>query len=537
MKFALFALVSSLLSVATVSAGVPCNSVITTVTQDEIKALAEVAVDGFLQPAAADRQAILDAYTATVQYDVVVSKACSSCAAVRSVFPDADVPQCAEGAYGAAEEQSTLVVHPLDPATGAPLAGQCAGAMHFAGTRLAPELAPSEFPANTSAFLDGLARGDLLVYPDYNFAYNDAIYSLIAASSGLIAIQPDYMGTGASLDTLDRTYQIAYGHRQMAAIGLVAAIIYTESVTNGCTQLDVVDQPLLASGYSAGGVGVYDGSFALRALGIELAASMVYSAVTEVTLLFSGFVGALFSQPDVPFDSAEFPGFVSFYLAAYSNDVPFLPNAGTNQTFMNPAWPNVTDVNRWFFEDKLSWPELEEVMFRNQKEFVGSILPEFEAAVFAAGPTGNACLDPPDNIALLCALLLENSILYTLGAVDFPLHQCYSPDDTIVNPIFSQLVQQFKNDTIIYNPDENYLKPKGSHAAASHYCAISISSFLLDNPAMLEVSPIVDSMDGSVCQETGAPTSSPVAETSATVEWKTSAIVLVVVGFMSLAAW
>ena len=182
--------------------GYPCNSVITTITKDEIIGLVEVYVDELLVPHLANnvseteasmrRARAIEVYQAGgVQYDVLASKVCGSCLDVRAYADETggQVPEaCAENAYGADTPYSALVLHPLDPITNKPLNGKLANTMIFRGTRQALEFTPSTaIPLSLTVDLLARRRGDISL-ADFNLPYGDLPIVLVTAGAGLIAV-------------------------------------------------------------------------------------------------------------------------------------------------------------------------------------------------------------------------------------------------------------------------------------------------------------------------------------------------------------
>jgi hypothetical protein len=273
--------------------GGPCDSVITTVTVEEVKALTDAWIDIIL-PASdyseANRTAARQVYTAPLQYDLLVSKVCGSCAEFMDQINASDVTgswtrYCGTDQYGYDATHSALVFHPMDPtADSKPLAATLNVSMTFQSSRFDLSHAFSTaFPVNVDQTIQALRPNDDAL----KFVFENAYSLMVAASSGLIAIGPDWIGMGASAD-FNRTYLTRMPVEQAAVVSWFATQKYTNAVTNGCTAMG---GSAVTHGYSSAGADALWGSLTLEQLGVDIVQQFSMAGAYNLPLLMQGIVG------------------------------------------------------------------------------------------------------------------------------------------------------------------------------------------------------------------------------------------------------
>ena len=299
----LFTFASALLvGIATASSPeeeVPCNQVIGTVTVQEIQAIAGAwanillsAENGYTDE---QRKAATQAFMGQeAKYDLQSSRVCGSCEDYIGSLRWADpigISQwreyCGRNAHGFEARHSALVFQPIDRETGLPLSGVRNVAMAFQGTRLSVDRAFSmDFPSNVAERI-GMEQDPF----GFITTFGDIHNLLTASSAGLIAIGPDYIGTGASSD-FDRSYLTAMPVQQAAVVSYLATQDYIEHTSHGCTQ---VGHDIITVGYSAGGSNAVFGSIALERLGLNVVQQFSQAGVYSLPVITQSIVGKRFS--------------------------------------------------------------------------------------------------------------------------------------------------------------------------------------------------------------------------------------------------
>lgn len=252
--------------------------------------------------------------TASLRYNIVAYKLCGSCADTEAWLlqrsGSEDVLQqdetvfgaygsyCGSDKYGYSAQHSALVFLPVDIETGNTsdtrmdmdfdntniVEGSLRSlvAMHY--TLFTVTNAPTEFwPTNLTQAVDeaGSVEETLLQFSDY-------IAPLVATSSGAVGVLPDYIGYGASLATHNRTFSLPQSYMQAAVSGWVAAKMFVEELTGGCTVLDSV---VSVSGQSEGGSAAISAAPAFQLLGMRVRSINAGAASLDLGLQFEFAVG------------------------------------------------------------------------------------------------------------------------------------------------------------------------------------------------------------------------------------------------------
>ena len=468
----------------------PCNAVIGTITVADIKERMEYFLSRvYLDPA--NLKTVIPYFESPLEYDVQVSKVCGSCA---DFDDDAAVGEyCDPNSYSYDATYSTLVMHPVDPATNQPLAAELPGAVTFMATRSEKNQAPTvNFTLDFQAQVE---KPDPYAYHEedipHSLTHADLIRPLISSSAGAISVYADQIGTGESQD-YDRTYFTRYGAEKLAVIPWLAAQQYTKRSTKGCTVL--LDETV-AMGYSYGGYNAMYGTLALQAIGVQVKQMFVQSAVTNVQLLAFGLMGRFFN-PETHFSPIS-----SMLLAAYSNErATFLPNAGTNQTLSSPeSAPFWVDT---IMAQDLPWNQVSDLLPTENE--IAYINPNYLAAIGAASPADSLPCNPDimtDDIRLLCQALDESNplgLFYAGAFDDIPLQTCHSHNDTVAPYLFTQILPSDAPNIQPYDPPMSILLPMADHATGHHICYGAFSQYYTDNPVTMKT--IDKDLDGNLCK-------------------------------------
>ena len=250
----------------------PCNAQFANLTTQELQDLITTFF-GLVIPPGSGLQTDLTALTGVIEYDLIIAKVCLSCADITEAmigsaaftsnssygFPT----YCSADSYGYNAMHSALVIAPVDPSTGKIFTGKLRGMV--VGHGLTPDVnqGPSDlWPNNITEALHG---NNASVDNIFN-TFIDTIVPLIAAASGAIGVEPDYIGYGASKD-YNRTFFAPLPYKQAFAVTYLAAQQYISNVTNGCTMLDNV---ATVTGFSEGGYSCIPGALAMEQNGVKI---------------------------------------------------------------------------------------------------------------------------------------------------------------------------------------------------------------------------------------------------------------------------
>lgn len=265
----------------------PCNSILGVFTVDMLRNLTQEIVYTDVMNGnsnASQAELALDVYLQGIQYDLLASKVCGSCADLQDTLdasdPDGEwLEYCGPDVYGYEATHSGVVFHPLDPSTGKPLTGvrnaivsvRGAGGLDLAYSTSLGQYFDANMASNT----------------EYSFAFNPFLGAALGASSGLIGISFDHMGTGASTD-YGRYYLTDMPVRQAAVVNWYAAREYTQSATLGCTDLG---SKALTLGFSWGGAAIIFASLALEQQGVSIERSFSHAGVYSNVLILQSVFG------------------------------------------------------------------------------------------------------------------------------------------------------------------------------------------------------------------------------------------------------
>jgi len=204
----------------------------------------------------------------TAKYDVQAFVLCGSC----ETFADADLladtdplgfgSYCADGSYGYNVTHSGLLLLPVDEDTGEVIANRkLKGAVFAHSLTIDTSKAPSEvFPED----LAGLLQTATDPTDVFGALYN-VLGGLIAASTGVVSVVPDYAGFGQSQE-MTKSLSAKLYRQSTIPLWLEAKNMIT-FMTNGCSELDDI---ATVGGYSEGGYASFAISQALDRLGVTI---------------------------------------------------------------------------------------------------------------------------------------------------------------------------------------------------------------------------------------------------------------------------
>jgi hypothetical protein len=274
-----------------------CGEEIGRVTELETRALTSALLTYILEETAPGlHETSLKLFTTSLRYDVVVYKVCGSCAKTQASLSEQALLQeesvfgsfssyCGNDKYGYSAQHSALVFVPVTANTTTADATARSGmntilegslrsfiSMHI--TKVSVSGAPTQAWPSIS-----LTEALTLTESDENFdmllTYATFHTSLMAAGSGAVTIEPDYIGYGESRETHNRTYAYPPTYMQAAVTSWMATKEAIEQDTygwsinagNGCTVMDPV---VSVAGTSEGGYAAIAVGPALQQAGVRV---------------------------------------------------------------------------------------------------------------------------------------------------------------------------------------------------------------------------------------------------------------------------
>jgi hypothetical protein len=269
-----------------------CDQVIEIVTAENIRAIGNIYIRALVPANQIEFVALLQqALLGTVTYDFQVSKQCSSCVDVATVNGDSLEGSgfdeyCGSDSYGYEAELSTLMFAPIDPSTGEVFKGKRLRAqltMH--GTTIDVRDAPTEsFPANITETLSSLQSQAEVT--NFLLSYTSLWSGMTSASSGAIALYPDFIGFGQSTDW-NRTFLLKEPYMQSAAVAWLDA----NNQFNGNCSTSELEDAVTVTGFSEGGYAAVNAAVALDQLGTEVLALYAIAAPLNLEIQMMHLVG------------------------------------------------------------------------------------------------------------------------------------------------------------------------------------------------------------------------------------------------------
>jgi hypothetical protein len=275
-----------------------CGDEIGRVTKSETRALASAVLAYLLGEAPGLVETTLNYFTKSLRYDVVAYKVCGSCAATQKSLSEEALLQkesvfgsfssyCGTDKYGYSAQHSALVFVPVTSdtttatttATGRSERDKLVeGSLRSFVSMHITKVSVSEAPTQAWPTIS-LTEALTLAESDENFdmlvTYTTYLAALVAAGSGAVTIEPDYIGYGASVNTHNRTYGYSPTYMQAAVTSWMATKQAIEQDTyewsindgTGCT---VMDSVVSVAGTSEGGYAAIAAGPALQQAGVRV---------------------------------------------------------------------------------------------------------------------------------------------------------------------------------------------------------------------------------------------------------------------------
>mmetsp|Transcript_36584 Transcript_36584/g.88669 ORF Transcript_36584/g.88669 Transcript_36584/m.88669 type:complete len:598 (-) Transcript_36584:30-1823(-) len=472
---------------------VECGAVVGTLTISEIKSklLSSSGV-----PTSASGFSIF-----LVKHDVQARKICASCqdyqdAAANDVSQNSLLPTprnitwqqyCGESAYGSNATVSGLLLVPIDE-NGDLIEGPMAG--HLAAHQSLTETF-SQIPSET---FDQFDKHWL---------------SIVAASSGKIAIEPDYLGYGESSDffksfLIRPAYATATLPLWQSAVEMIAqesecrsylkSVAYVTGYGEGAfAALSIADALYSTFNVQIVKASVGGGPYRLGSLALpRLVDSINEKKMSSDQYYLLALLASAYSSTNTW--PANYGHNQDLLDATYRDRIVSLVQEGGSVDSILESLPaKVTDIiDPGFF----SWMKNMAV----QGEYMGCL----------AGPPIE-----PDFNGHFCLALLENDLTNVLHDTEYDIDLCHSPDDEVFH--IDNLPPQLNADVTTRNPRLTRQLASGSHDSAYRFCSqLAITEGLFTNPRL---GPITEcgpkpTLRPTMAPSTTSPTSTPIVATS-----------------------
>ena len=205
-----------------------------------------------------------------------------------------------------------------------------------------------------------------------------------------------------------------------------------------------------------------------------------YSLLTIYILLYP-FIAELAKTPPANI-SLLLRGVEPAAAYAFSNNFPFLANAGTGEIALSANWSDprnsTRDIISWFAaKDPLTFEQQLNLEPLKLEEIYNPDLVALYAEGRARGDLG-ACNNPSNTTVFLCKAFVENGLWGALqNDVSFPTSLCYSKEDEVVG--YVNFPTNNTNPNVKpYQPFIAALAPQGGHLEANVFCILDPISAL-----------------------------------------------------------
>jgi hypothetical protein len=244
---------------------------------------------------------LLNFFTKSLRYDLVAYKVCGSCAETQASLSDEVLKKdesvfgsfssyCASDSYGYSAQHSALVFVPVvttDTSTAITkrttvttdackiVEGSLRSFVTMHLPRVSVSGAPTELWPNIT-LTEALTLDDSDDNMEMLVTYINYLAPLVAASSGVVTIAPDYIGYGASLKTHNRTFAYPPTYMQaavttwMATKQAIEQDIYGWSINDGNGGCTVMDSVVSLAGVSEGGYAAIAAAPAMQQAGLRV---------------------------------------------------------------------------------------------------------------------------------------------------------------------------------------------------------------------------------------------------------------------------
>jgi len=494
-----------------------CNVTLGEVTVSQVRDVGEI----FLEPLVENARLSRDILFQSAQYDFRVFKLCSSCRFIEifqyqlgESVPGDWLTYCSETTYGHTKFQSFLVFLPIERASREIVSGANLRAfLSMPGSRLNDAEAPTNaWPLNFTDTLNKVMDGTLTKETFRESTMAQLVPSMLAASSGSVAIIPDYIGYGFA--ETNRTFFWPQGYKQSAIVGWLHVREFLHRYTD-CSRLDLGKVTL--QGYEDGALGAVVAAQGFRRFRTDVLRAFSGNGVLDLEVLIMDAIRAASTAQGILPRTRELLEMAAF---SFSWGNPELANTGTGQDLVADAF-KLQIIERYaragetvvsetqagnggggavidddfFNDDTVESNEtvpLSPVNVPSALSFLNQDLVTYFIRVMDHNSTLLPCTNfvadlSGDNIAVLCqAIAASSAYPYLTDETTYnwihDIEFCYGKDDPVIGAAQVETVVDDTNFAEVYDGPEgevtDTLKPLGSdHKRLLNICGISAGLF------------------------------------------------------------
>jgi len=350
---------------------------------------------------------------------------------------------------------------------------------------------------------------------------SSSIAALMSASSGTVAIAPDYIGYAQSYEE-NRLFLQINGYKMAAATHWLAAAKVIEEQSGGCQVLDPTTAT--AAGFSEGGSASYAAAKALQTVGADVKQVSMAAPLLNLPASFAWGYNELKTNPTssgiiLPILSAAIGD-------SFSSINPDMPNTGAGQDILSLAFQDessfFTDAHAWLHSEQSFESLITLVLTATQNDPLVLFNPNATSRIDTAIAEGTfefCDYAVEGETDLLCEAISAQSLLATVNTEpSIRLDICHSLDDDV---IAEALNRPDYNNPNIFKFSLAGIEATGGHIFSTVVCLIgSIIPFTGGfSPAVVDTNSIQPLDDPSTCirdiTTSPAPSSDPVVTSTA----------------------
>jgi hypothetical protein len=380
---------------------------------------------------------------------------------------------CGDDVYGHYEALSALVFIPIDRNTNQIVSQVRLRTFLTLSTAsgdstVTPTLS---WPSNFTEYYVNASVGDIPPEDYTNFMVT-FFPGMVAASSGSIAIFPDYTGYGTSQPQLNRTLYWPESYMKASVIPYMRLEQYIANTTKSCT---VMDARITICGVDDGSFAVPFVADAFRRYGVQTLTAFMGAGPMDVETMLMDTV-AQFGANTVA-DMSPLRSVLPSTVYSFSSDSEGMLNANSGQQLVSSTFKD--NLLYWMQSpEPLSSTQIMTLTPSDGRILVNEgFLTSMETAI--ANNVESVCVNNTnDQYNLLCDAILGASAWNYLRnesfVLVFPVRVCYSDSDEVYSTKHYP-ADMFDNARITrYTGASNftYLQPQGNHSMARQLCAM-----------------------------------------------------------------
>jgi hypothetical protein len=454
----------------------PCNSLLATLTADELRVRSQGLVDSIAtDPESFEYTYLQSILVNPIQYGIQVHRLCAGCEDV-SVAEEAEEvfdTFCGPDNYGATNATFTgLMMVPVMNDTTV-LEGTLKGIidMHPTSTVLVPSILWPTTPQNPGE--DTIPVDEEEVGQEVFLLQLDSVL----AATGQVMVFPDYMGYAENAEELYKGYTIKKAYETSSVPIVLWAQDYLRDITDCATAMS---NTVGVKGYSEGGYTALVLADVLYRMGWDVvnvhAGGGPYNLTAATTRTYELIANGEYDM--------GFRHILALVGSSYSSTYRDLPNYESQDMLRDEIRPTIVNI----ITNSTSEPIVREFMPYEQQSDVLDLLFNEDYVDFINASVSIGILDPCAslseeelmelNVDLICEAFRLNDVSNMLQTVPYPVEVCHSPADKIV-PIES--VPDLSG-----NSNITFTEVEGNHNDAGGACIFNGLVYFL-SPAWQEL--------------------------------------------------